>query len=693
MALGLLACDNQSWNDPYTEKQDPKSTLYRVFNIRPKHLDPALSYEATEAQIVAQIYDAPLHYHYLKRPYTLEPNLLKVMPSVSYYDAAGQPLALDAPTSLIATSVYHFELKPNIYFQPHPGFVTKPSDNIARDPYRQLGDFKTVATRELNAADMVYSVKRLANPNLNSPFYGMMSRYIQGLKEFHDDWLAGKIDSSKLTEYPFSGAKVIDKYRYQIIVKGKYRQFEYWQAMTAFSPIPHEADAFYDASLARHNITLDRYPIGTGPFMLSENNPNRRITLVRNPNYRDVYYPVDGTVEDQQTGILALAGQKLPLVDQMIFTLEKEEIPNWKKFLQGYYDFSGIGSEIFNQAVLPTHQGPLLTDALKEKGIRLQTSFASNWFCWAFNMLDETLGGQTDRARKLREAIAIAFNSEEFIELFMNNRAKIAHSPLPPDVFGYQAQAVNDKVYQKTNTGIERYPLAKAQALLKSAGYENGIDPATNRPLQLYWDSVRTSNPNDHVREAWLIKQFKKLGIQLKIRGTDSNRFQDKIKQGQAQMFISGWRADYPDPENFLFLFQGSQAKAKLGGENFSNYQNPKFDLLFEEMRALPNNDKRQKIIDKMTKILQDDLVLIGGFYPSSDALYHEWLSPIKTGAFIQDTAQYIKVKDPLRQQKRWAWNQPLVWPLGALGLWLLIFLSVLRYLYYKKMSFKVKET
>ena len=65
------------------------------------------------------------------------------------------------------------------------------------------------------------------------------------------------------------------------------------------------------------------------------------------------------------------------------------------------------------------------------------------------------------------------------------------------------------------------------------------------------------------------------------VRGTDYNRFRGKMQEGNAQIFQWGWNADYPDPENFLFLLYGPNAKVVSGGENTANYANPEFDRLF----------------------------------------------------------------------------------------------------------------
>jgi ABC-type transport system substrate-binding protein len=99
------------------------------------------------------------------------------------------------------------------------------------------------------------------------------------------------------------------------------------------------------------NFTLDWWPVGTGPYMLTENNPNARMVLERNPNFRGEAYPAEGEPGDAQAGLLSDSGKIMPFVDRVVFSREKEAIPYWNKFLQGYYDSAGISHENFDQAV------------------------------------------------------------------------------------------------------------------------------------------------------------------------------------------------------------------------------------------------------------------------------------------------------------------------------------------------------
>ena len=87
--LSLAACGPQPWNNPYPPAQRGANILYLAFSERPKHLDPVLSYSSNEYQFIGQIYEPPLQYHFLKRPYTLEPLTAAAMPTVRYYDAQG----------------------------------------------------------------------------------------------------------------------------------------------------------------------------------------------------------------------------------------------------------------------------------------------------------------------------------------------------------------------------------------------------------------------------------------------------------------------------------------------------------------------------------------------------------------------------------------------------------------------------
>jgi ABC-type transport system substrate-binding protein len=465
----------------------------------------------------------------------------------------------------------------------------------------------------------------------------------------------------------------VDDYTYRVRLKEPYPQFVYWLAMPFFAPVPWEADKFFQQEgMAQKNFTLDWWPVGTGPYMLTENNPNARMILERNPNFRGEFFPSAGEPEDAAAGLLADAGKTMPFIDLAVFTREKESIPYWNKFLQGYYDAAGIPNDTFDQAVRVAIGGDVsLTPEMLEKGIELRTSPDASILFLGVNWLDDVVGGSSERAAKLRRALAIAVDWEEYISIFRNGRGQVAHDPLAPGIFGQRTgrESINPVTHAWENGRAVRRPVQEARRLLAEAGYPDGRDAKTGKPLVLYLDTVGRG-PGDKPLFDWWRRQFGKIAVQLEIRDTDWNRFQEKIRKGSQQLYILGWNADYPDPENFMFLLHGPQSRAKNQGENSSNYVNAEFDRLFERMKTMPSSPERQSIIDRMVEIYRQDAPWIGGFHPVTYGLSHSWVMNSKPNNMARNSLKYIRIDAQARAAARRKWNQPVAWPVVlALGL------------------------
>lgn len=696
--LGLSGCDQRAINSPYPAADKEETVLYTSFNLRPKHLDPARSYSANETLITGQVYEPPLQYHYLKRPYQLEPLTADKMPELTFLDMHGEPLPADAAPEDITFSQYTITIRPGIAYQPHPAFARDDNGNLLYhqlthqqlDDITTLADFAEQGSRELQAQDYVYQIKRLAHPQIHSPILGLMSEYIVGLRELSETLneqsaIGENID---LRDFPLKGVTTLDKYRYQITVYGQYPQLKYWLAMPFFAPIAWEVENFYQQpGLQRKNITLDWYPVGTGPYYLVENDPNRRMTLERNPFFHGERYPSEGEAGDEAAGLLTDAGKTMPFIDRIVFTLEKESTAYWSKFLQGYYDLSALTSDSFDQAINISASGDFgLSESMKALGIALQSAVGTTTYYMGFNMLDPVVGGYTDRARKLRQAIAIAVDQEENISIFANGQGIPAQGPIPPGIFGYRDDetGIDSYIYNWMDGAPRTKPISEARQLLAEAGYPNGRDVETGEPLVLYFD-VTNRGPDSKAQFDWVRKQFQKLNIQLVVRSTDYNRFQEKMRSGTAQIFQWGWNADYPDPENFLFLLYGPNGKSLFSGENAANYQNPAFDKLFEQMRVLPDGEQRQQIIDQMVEIARYDAPWIWGFHPKRFTLFHAWNKNIKTHLMANNTMKYQRIDVALRDKLQSQWNQPVWWPLWLVAISLILVILPAWRLYWRR--------
>jgi ABC-type transport system substrate-binding protein len=692
--------DGTPLNSPYAAGAQRDNTLYTAFTQRsPKYLDPASSYSVDETPYTYQIYEPPYGYDYLKRPYQLTPRTAQKVVDPIYLDAAGNRLPGDVAGDKVAESIYDIQIKPGIMYQPHPAFA---KDASGKDVYRHLSaadldgkygvpDFKQTGTRELTADDYVYAIRRLATPRVVSPIYAHMSEYIIGLKEYGDqlkaadDALRKGLDPTSrdlpwldLRKYAFDGVQALDAHTLRIRIKGKYPQFKYWLAMTFFAPVPWEADQFYSQpGMAAKNITLNYWPVGTGPYMLTEYRENRRHVLSRNPNFRGEPYPCEGSEEDRKAGLLDDCGKMTPFIDRIVFNIEKEGVPLQGKFMQGYYDVPQVERGEYGVAYLVAiGDSKEKAELFADRGIRLPTTVETQNMYMGFNWMDPVVGqgdtpAQQEKNRKLRQAISIAVDWEEYVTVFENSQAQVAYGPLPPGLLGYRegAAGANPVVYDIKGDQITRKPLDVAKRLLAEAGYPEGRNAKTGQPLVIYYDAMGGVSPAARSQFDWMVRQFGKLGIQLDIRSTDYNRFQDKMRRGSAQIFMWGWNADYPDAENFLFLLYGPNGKVKSGGENASNYSNPEFDRLFEEMKFLDDGPAKERIIERMVAIAQNDAAWMFGFFPKSGGAYHQWVGNGKPTQMIRNNLQFMKIDPVLRARKIAEWNKPVWWPVALLVL------------------------
>ncbi len=703
MSAILSGCSGGNPNNPYRPEEARAPIYYTTFSEPPKHLDPARAYSEDEAVFIGQIYETPFQYHYLKRPYELVPHTAESIPDPAYYAADGSLLSADAPIEEIARVVYEIRIQRGILYQEHPCFATdERGDPVYADltdedvaDIDEIKDFERTGTRELTARDYVTGMYRLADPRLSCPIYSTLKNYIIGMEACQEALGAAltEVRSQRKAQaglsydvardertnpilldyfqYPFEGVELVDDHVLRISLTRPYPQILYWLAMSFFAPVPEEAIRFYSQGpLIKRNITLDQFPVGTGPYRIGTYDRNMEITLVQNEHYRGETYPAEGEPDDEPAGLLEDAGKRLPFVDKYVFKLEKESLPRWNKFLQGYYDASGISSDSFDQAiVMDAETGPTLSDFMEERGIQLKTDVQPSIYYLAFNMLDPTIGGYTADKQKLRQALSIALDLEEFIEIFSNGRGLPAHGPLPPGIFGSLdgRDGLNPFVYMwDEQAGLPaRRSTEEAKQLLAAAGYPNGRDSEGN-PLRISFDNAWTG-AGSRTRIRWFTKQFDEIGVSLVNNTTDYSRFQDKVRNANFQMVFWGWNADYPDPENFMFLLYGPNGTATSGGANHANYDNPEFNELFERMENMTNSPARLDVIRQMTQVAREDAPWMWGYYPVSFSLRHGWVRNAKPNMMARNSLKYRAIDSAERAVKRAGWNRPNYLPVGIL--------------------------
>ena len=665
----------------------------------PRHLDPVASYWSNDTPFTYQIYEPPYGYHYLLRPFRLKAKTATEVVKPRYLDKAGNPLPDDAPGEQVAESVYDIRIRPGILYQPHPAFA---KDEAGRYRYHALkpgelghrrspGDFEHSGTRELVAEDYVYALKRHATTRITTPIAGIFSEHVLGLKDYaalvktEDAKLRQGLDPSSqdkpfldFRQWPLAGASAPEKHLLRLRIKGKYPQWNYWMTTTFMAPVPWEAEAFYaQPGMAAAGLSLDTWPVGTGPYMMTEYVKDRRHVLKRNPNYRGEPYPCEGMPGDKEAGLLDDCGKPTPFIDQYVFTVEREAVPLRAKFRQGYYDI-----EVFERTdtgmdyLVAMQDSEEVRKEYQDKGFRLpRFADVTSWYL-GFNMLDPVIGWgdtpeQRERNRKLRQAISIAIDWEEYSKIFPKAAGETAMSPLPSGLFGSRhgtAEGVNPVTHRWVDGKPVRRSIDEARRLLAEAGYPDGRDARTGKPLVINYDYYSAPTPENKAGIDWVVRQFAKLDIQLEVRATDNNQFQDKVRRGKYQVFWLGWLADYPDAENFLFQLYGPNGKTKHDGENTANYANPEFDALFSTMRLLQDGPQKQAVIDRLTQIVQQDAPWSFGYFPYASGAAQSWVHNYKPAVLIRDQGRYLRLDVPERVRKLAEWNRPVWWPM-VLGL------------------------
>ncbi len=559
-----------------------KKIRYGALGAKVRGLDPGDIGDVTSSSVASQCYECLYQYHFLKRPYTIIPNLAESMPKVSDNGLT-----------------YTIKLRKGVYF----------ADDKC---------FPNGKGRELTVKDFIYAWKRIANIKYLSKNWWIFDGKIVGLDEFREYTKEVKSKSDVDMDRPVAGLKAIDDFTLQIKLKKPWPQITYLLAHLPTAPMAREAVEYYKDDII--NVA-----VGTGPFILKSWQRGSKIILVKNPNFRKQYYPTEGEPGDRAKGFLNDAGKRLPLIDGIVYSIIEEDQPRWLLFIQGKIDSSGIPKDFYKQAI--TMDGQLTPD-LRKKGMDLIIMPDPSTYWFGFNMDDPVVG----KNLPLRRAMSCAFNREEYIRIFTNNRGVPAKGIFPP-VF---------KEFDKNlkNPWCE-YDLNRAKKLMAEAKKIAGGDITVTLSLGGTDTTARQMG-------TYFKRSMAKIGVRVRVDYLNWPTFQDAIKKRNAQMFALGWIADYPDGENFLQLFYSPNASP---GPNNFNYKNPEFDKLYRKVSVMNDSPERVKLYRKMERIVCNDCPAIFNLHGVAYIPYYTYLENYKPNTFAYGTAKYSNID--LKKRKK----------------------------------------
>lgn len=500
-------------------------------------LDPAAASDIATLSLLENIFDPLLRYDYLARPVKLRPNTATALPQVS---ADGR--------------TYTFRIRPGIHFTDDPAFKGK--------------------KREMTAEDYVYSIKRLYDPSLKSPWAYMFDGKIVG-----DEVLKKQFD----VDTPVPGLRALDRYTLRIELKEPDNNFLFYMATPASGVVAREVIEAYPGQAGNH-------PVGTGPFMVGEWKRSDRIVLLANPYSTAVFQATPGKDPEDQAIAAALQGQRLPRVDRVEIKIAEEFQGRMLGFLNGEYDYLEQVPESMTDMVIENGQ---LKPALRARGMRLSRfPVLQTYYMW-MNMDDPVLGGYGKDRIALRRAISLAYNSAEDIALLKKGFAIKAESPLPPNVLGY------DPHYRSPVP----YDPALANALLDRHGYgkrdKEGFRMAPGgKPLTLTMYSEATVG--GRLRDELWRKCLNAIGLRVVFKSDKKTEIIKASRLGKVTMFESNWIADFPDGDNFYQLLYGPNA----GRANYSRFNLPAYNERYEQARQLSDGPRRQTLYFEMNQLI-----------------------------------------------------------------------------------------
>lgn len=620
-AVWLAACDNNPNPAPYHQTKpdgSPWVAYYWGLTAEIDSLDPQHAYDQMSRRVIEPIYDTLLEYHPLKTdPFELIPGILAEIPRLEKNEKGELS--------------YLCRLKPDIRFHDDPCFPGGKG-------------------REIVSEDIHYIFQRICDPKVESPFLGTFESGVLGMSEAS---AAAKANNNKLDydKHRVSGIEVIDRYNFRIKLRRPYPQLKYWMAFHCLAPVPREGVEYHDGKVhdgVQRKDFHKHYAVGTGAFRLQDYVPRQRVRLVRVPGYKTVNFPTDGVTPDKADLLNPLLGKPLPLVDEIHFSIMREPIPIFVQTRQGYLDRMLVNKDAFASIVTADRE---LSARYRDRGMFLELDKEPATFWVSFNMEDPVVG----KNKKLRQALSCAHDSATYSEIFYNGVAPVATQLLPEGIIGHDPKVKNPYGYD----------LEKGKRLLAEAGYPNGRD-ASGKQLELTLQAV-TDGGDYRLRAEFDQERFEKLGIKVKIGENDFPTLLDKKDKGQFQMGSgSGWSADYPDAENFFFLFYSKNIPP--AGKNETRYHNPEFDKLFEQMAEMDDSPERLKLIRRMSEILQEDVVVIPIFYKHTYTVVQPWSRRTHQNHMLEGGVKYVTVDAALRSRLRPEWNKKILWPVWLLG-------------------------
>ena len=456
-----------------------------AFQAEPVTLDPAISWDVSGWTVEDSIFNAL--YRYAPKPGAAGTELIP-------------DLAVDMPEISADGTTYTIKLRPDAKFAP-------PID------------------RAVTADDVKYSFERMmTEPRCPATYFY--------------EGVVGASDAVNGKTKTISGVTVVDPQTIQFKLTSPDLSFLYARSMEFCDVVPKEW-------VAKWGKQVNRHPLGTGPFYMTEWTTGRKITLLKNPNYWNA------------------AKVKLDGVD---FTFNLTPSNALLKLQRGEVDILGDN-------IPPADVARVTTDPQWKPYVYSQPLIATTY-------LFMTMTKKPYDDIKVRQALSWAVDRDKLVKL-QSGQAVSLYQIYPQNLPGSEP----DKVYYG-------YDPAKAKAMLAEAGYPDGFKSV-----------IYTSNVDPMPKLVQSIQaDLKAIGVQADIKTMDRATYYNfSSDAAKTEMGTSDWFLDFPDPVDWIVPFF-TKSNAVQGGLNTSYYVDPWVEQATAEAQKMTDATAR---LAKYTEIQQ----------------------------------------------------------------------------------------
>jgi oligopeptide transport system substrate-binding protein len=294
--------------------------------------------------------------------------------------------------------------------------------------------------------------------------------------------------------------------------------------------------------------------VSNGPYVLKEWVPNDHVTLTKNPRFYDA------------------AGVKIDVVNYF-------PTPDGDAALRRLR-----AGELDTQDPIP----PLQIDFLRANmpdALKIAPTLTIAYL--SINLTREPL-----KDVRVREALNLAVDRETLVDRIIKLNDLPAYNMVPAGTANYPGG-----VAMRFKAAPFEQRLARAQELMRAAGY------SAEQPLRIGW--ATTTNAVTRQTIAPLQEMWRKVYIDVEIVQSDTQINYQKLEDGDFDIGTAGWIADYNDPSNFLDVLRSG------GGNNYSRYDNPKFDAALDQAAAERDLVKRGQMLAEAEQMMLDEYPLI----------------------------------------------------------------------------------